>query len=244
MDAADFSATSLEIFDDNAGQIDWRMIYLGSFAGSPVGCDSNGTENGLDGTKKSVDAADLTCTVRLFFGEACESLEGAASEMPNASASLTVGDGLHVAGGTVAVPVVLNTAGQNVAAAAFVLEFDPALFSVDATDADGDGIADAIRLSVPDSVAKIVMVDDEAGEIKIALFGTSLPLPLIPDGLVANITLTGKATVAGQSAVNLAQVSMGNDQGRSIEPVLSNGGFISFLSGDSNSVFLPLMQNR
>ena len=138
-------------------------------------------------------------------------------------------------------PVVLNSAGQNVAAAAFILEYDPALFSIDLTDDNADGIPDAVAFNVPDSIAKAVSVDNAAGQAKIVVFGTSLPLPLIEDGVIANVTLTGKVSVAGESAVNLSRVSLGDDQGRSV-PVDEIGGVITF--GVRSNLYLPMMQSH
>ena len=88
---------------------------------------------------------------------------------------------------------------------------------------------------------EFVSVDDQAGQIKIAVFGTSLPLPTIEDGVIATITLYGKTSVAGQSPVNLKQVSVGDDLGRSV-PVDFDDGMIIFGIGGNSSLFLPLMQ--
>jgi hypothetical protein len=238
IDAADFSAIQLEIWDTN-NPLDWRLIYLGDYNGSPVGCDANSSRNGLDGTQPSVDIADVTCTVRLFFGEECTPIMGAASLQ--SAASLRVGSPLQIAnGGTVAVPVALDTAGQSVASAAFILEFDPALFGVDPADADGNGIPDAVAFTLPDSFAKSVLVDNEQGQIKVAVFGTSMPLPLLHDGVIATVTLYGKASVMGQSIVGLERVSLGSDQGQSLT-VVSDSGIITFGAANS-SLFLPLLQ--
>ena len=240
IDAADFSATQLEIFDANDGHIEWWLIYLGDFNGSPIGCDSNRSKNGFGPVlKRSVDAADLTCTVNLFFGEECLPIMAAADTQ---AAVVSVGSGLQMgAGGKVTAPIVLDTAGQNVAAAAFNLKYDPALFSIDTADANGDGIPDAITFSVPNSVVKAVVVDNEAGLAKFALFGVTLPLPLFQDGPIANVTLTGKVSAAGQSAVELKQVSIGDNQGRSV-PVDEIGGVITF--GAGSNLYLPMIQSH
>ena len=104
IDAADLSATQLEIFDNNEDadgvtHNEWWLIYLGAFNGSPTGCDSNVSRNGMpiDYNKRSVDAADLTCTVNLFFGLSCEPLLSPASVQ--APASLTVARDLQMGAG-------------------------------------------------------------------------------------------------------------------------------------------------
>ena len=58
IDAADFPATVLEIFDTDL-TIAWWNTHTGAFPGSPKGCDSNGSENGLTGSVPSVNAAIL-----------------------------------------------------------------------------------------------------------------------------------------------------------------------------------------
>jgi hypothetical protein len=201
-----------------------------------------------------VDAADLTCTVRLFFGKGCGGV-GAASVAPGSTPTLHVADGLEVAAGrTVAVPVVLDTEGHSVAAAAFTLRFDPAVLYLDPTDADGDGNPDVVSLDVPAAMATIVTVDAKAGRIQVALFGTSVPLALLRDGIVANIALQAKAdVVAGTSALELTQVSLGDDLGQSVS-VIAGGNDIAIapntnagVTGDDGSdqqLFLPQLHTH
>ena len=104
-------------------------------------------ENGLDGTAESVDAADIICTVLIFFDQGCEGAQAASVE---GTAGLQVADNLSAAPGqTVAVPLLLETGGANAAALTFALEYDAESLSFDASDDDGDGVPDAIVVAIP-----------------------------------------------------------------------------------------------
>lgn len=238
VDAADFAATSLEIFDNDTG-IGWWLTYTGGHEGSPAGCDSNGLRNGMKGDQPSVDSADLVCTVRLFFGETCEGVYGAA-ELDGASASLSIGSGLSAtAGQPVAVPIVLDTAGRPVAAVAFSLGYDPAVFSLNAADGDADGVPDAVRLFLPVGVAKAVRVDAQTGKVNVVAFGAGLPLPLLQDGVLASIELHVKGDAAsGISTLGLTTASLGSDRGQGV-PVAAAGSAVVIGSG---GLYLPAIQ--
>ena len=71
--AADFIAIVLEIFDAGSdplysGNPAWWRIFDGGYAGSPRGCDANGSENGAGNDSDSVTIADISCAVLVFFG--------------------------------------------------------------------------------------------------------------------------------------------------------------------------------
>jgi hypothetical protein len=234
VDAADFPATVLEIFDADGGHLEWWLTYLPTFAGSPRGCDSNASENGPSGTAASVDAGDILCTVLIFFGNTnCTGSVSTAEAL--APAELTIPAALDgAAGETIAVPVTLVTAGNNVAAAAFTLSFDPAAASFDPADGDGDGVPDAVTLNVPASMAKFVFFDAAANRIQIAVYGSALPMPLLSDGVLATVELQVKAG----GSLTLAQASLGNDAGQSV-PVTTGEGTIP-LAGDGE-LFLPFL---
>lgn len=236
IDAADFSAIQLEMWDGNLdvktdGKPDWTKISEAGYAGSPVGCDANVSRNGFNGDKDSVDVADLTCTVRLFFDEECAAIMATAVGMPDAK--LTVGSGLQVAsGGSVQVPIMLDSAGQNVAAAAFWVKYDASLFSVS---------EEAIKLNVPESMAKAIDVS-QPGIIKVAAFGMSMPFPLLQDGVIATITLQSQGSFTGQSPVELmkGQTSLSDTVARSL-PVDIDDGFI--VQDGLMNTFLPLLSS-
>ena len=232
IDAADFPATVLEIFDTDDG-LGWWLTYTGAFAGSPLGCDSNNSKNGLAGTAESVDAADIICTVLIFFGDdsctAAVSVAGA-----GAVGTLNIPDSVSGAEGeTVAIPLTLDTGGNAIAAATFTLSFDGAAASFDPTDSDGDGVPDAITLNIPASMAKTVIFNAATSRIQVAVYGTSVPMPLLSDGALATIELELKG---GTSALTLTQGSLGNDAGQSI-PV---DGITTPTQGNG-ALFLPLL---
>lgn len=239
IDAADFPATVLEIFDIDQDAPAWWKIYTGSFPGSPLGCDSDASQNGPDPAhpQPSVGAEDIICTVLVFFGnDACtEPLAMVAAVA--APASLTIpADVNGVGGATVAVPVMLKTAGHAVAAATFALTYDPAVTALDMTDADRDGVPDAISLNVPAGMAKTVSVDPAAGRIQVAVYATALPMPLLSDGTLATISLQ----VNGTSALALGAVSMGSDQGQRV-PTVNDISTEPTEGGATRSLFLPFL---
>ena len=237
VEAADFPATVLEIFDADV-DILWYNIFAMGFKGSPRGCDSNGSENGLLGNQPSVQASDLVCTVRIYFGFNCPAgvMQAAATRE---RAVLSVGAVLPAeAGSTLAMPVVLQSRGHSVAAMAFALEYDPTLFNFDATDADGDGVPDAVSIQLPSAIARMVLVED--GRIQIALFGTSLPLPVLGDGVIATVHLQAvEGAAATAEAVSLNNVSLGDDQGQPID--VDTAGSTVTIGDGAAGIFLPLI---
>jgi hypothetical protein len=242
VDAADFPATVLEIFDTDDA-ISWWRTHTGSFVGSPRGCDSNASENGPNPATplNSVDAGDITCTVLVFFGNTACTTPSAVAAAAGQTAILALPVKVEGAvGATVAVPVTLDSAGNDVAAASFVLAYDPTAASFDTTDSDADGLPDAIALNIPASMAKTVVVDADAGTIKVAVYGTSLPMALLGDGVLATI---GLELDSDASALALTQVSLGSNQGYSI-PVSVDGNTAPLFGGRNQSIFLPLLNTR
>lgn len=63
LSAADLSAIAVELFDGDGNR--WLDAPGGTFPGDSVGCDAN--------RDKTIDAADLSCTVKLIFGQSCDS---------------------------------------------------------------------------------------------------------------------------------------------------------------------------
>ncbi|MCB9156606.1 MAG: hypothetical protein H6645_05770 [Caldilineaceae bacterium] len=133
-----------------------------------------------------VNVADIICTVRLFFGDACApAVVVAADVQSGAAASLRVANVVASAGAAVDVPIMLHSNG-DLAAAGFTLNYDAASLRFDAADADGDGLPDALALHLPAGVQAWTQVSD--GQIQVALAGLSLPLPTLADGALATVT--------------------------------------------------------
>ena len=219
--AADFIAIVLEIFDANDTPYNsgpaWWLIHTGDYAGSPLGCDANGSRNGVNNSSDSITAADITCSVLIFFGHACGTgLQAAGADQAAALSVAAVANG-----GQTTIPVTLKTGGHAVAAAAFALTLGDSAF--DATDANGDGLPDAVTLNVPAGVTKSVNWNAPARRLEVALYGVSLPLPTLGDGVLATVTVNGNVTPA------LTQLSLSDANGNDL------------LAPSRTGLFLPLV---
>ena len=204
VNAGDFSAIVLETFDTDLPW--WLDAPQSDFPGSPAGCDANAS--------KYIDVADVVCTVLVVFGNsACTgnpslTVESAALAQP---ALLAVAPAVNDS--SIEVPVTLDRKGAAVAAAAFTLTYDPQQVAFDSSDADGDGLPDAVVFTTNPALKRSVSVDAASGRIKIAVYGLSLPLPTLDDGLLATVRLQPLADqpLAGLSLVDAA---LGSDAGR------------------------------
>lgn len=238
INAADFPSLILEIFDTDVAQSWWRSAEQG-FHGSPRGCDANASQNGQSHDQASVDAADIICTVLVFFGHTSCTNGQVLAAHTGTSAMLSVASPPAAAPGqTVAVPLTLNTAGNRVAAATFALTFDPAYLSFDSSDADNDGVPDAILLHIPANLSVSANYNASQHRLEVALFSLALPMPLLTDGALATVTLhvTNTAMVA-TTPLTLSLVSLGDDQGQNV-PVNAKDGLLQI----GNSAFLPVIQ--
>lgn len=219
--AADFIAIVLEIFDTNDtlynSQPAWWLSYTGDYAGSPLGCDANGSANGANNSSDSVTAADIICSVLIFFGHTC----GTGVQAAGVDQSATLSVAAVANGGQTSIPVTLQSGGHAVAAVAFALELGNSAF--DPTDANGDGIPDAVTLNVPAGVTKSVIWNAAAKRLEVVLYGASLPLPTLADGLLATVTISGGATPT------LSQVSLSDADGNDL------------LAAPVRGLFLPLI---
>jgi hypothetical protein len=238
VDAGDTISCVLEIFDGDGSF--WQDAAGGSFAGSPQGCDSN--------QDTEINAGDIICTVLIIFqGQgACGQAVAAAGAGAPVAAALTLADAITAApGAPAALPVQLSTNGNSVAAAVFTLAFDPALLHFDPTDADGDGVPDALTFNVPADFVKSVTVAGP-GRIQIVLADLALPLATLPDGLLATLNVTTDPAADGKTAeiafATDAAPSLGADSGVDV-PVLVDGGsvVISATPSERNSsrILLP-----
>jgi hypothetical protein len=129
--AADFTSVVLEIFDASddpltAGSPAWWRIYEGGFGGSPLDCDANASENGSSDTSDSVTAADIICTVLVFFDYT--SCTQPTSQVRSASVATLAAPQAQpaLAGNTVDVALSLDSGDNRIAAAAFALQLDSA----------------------------------------------------------------------------------------------------------------------
>ncbi len=95
-------------------------------------------------------------------------------------------------GATVDVPVELTTNLSTLAGLAFSVDFEATCLSFDPTDADADGIPDAVDIPLPASFSAVVFFDlgDTDGELDFVLFADDPTTTTFSDGTVATVTFT------------------------------------------------------
>ncbi|MEZ4711444.1 MAG: Ig-like domain-containing protein [Caldilineaceae bacterium] len=240
INAADFPALVLEIFDTDAPDSHtWWRIFEQGFNGSPLGCDANASRNGVNNNKPSVNAADIICTVLVFFGNDSCTQPGVQAASAADVASLSAPQNLAAAAGEeVAVDLTLNTGANSVAAATFALALDTSKVTFDATDANEDGVPDAITFNAPASMTKSVTWNAEQSRIEVALFGATLPLPTLSDGVLATVTLDVAGNASGDAPLTLDLVSLGDDRGADVE-VNDVDGLLRI--GGNGDIYLPIV---
>jgi hypothetical protein len=242
--AADFIGVVLEIFDATntkyQNQPAWWLTHTGDFAGSPLGCDANNSRNGLDNSSASITAADIICSVLIFFGHPCGTGVQAASA---AQAHLAVADAQATVGATTTLTVTLNTGGNGIAAATFALGLDPAVLHFDTTDADEDGVPDAITLNTPPGMSRSVTWNPAAKRLEVAVFGMSLPLPTLTDGTLATVSIAvANDTTANSTPLALDLVSFSDADGNDL-PFTEQDGTLTITGNTAppKGLFLPLV---
>ncbi len=245
INAGDFPAIVLEIFDNDSDNAWWKT-YLGSFIGSPLGCDANNSKNGTGNTPvDSVDAADISCAVLVYFdgNPPCSTGGSPVAAGKLATATLQIGDSLTAqAGETLNVPITLETAGNRVAAAAFALDFDEAKLNFDPADNDNDGIPDAIHFNTSARFTKIVHYNAELSRVEVAIFGVTVPLPVLDSGAVATVTLQVNAASDTSSApLHLVKASLGSDQGQTVPLTVVDQDAQITGQAANKAVYLPLV---
>jgi hypothetical protein len=122
------------------------------------------------------------------------------------------------------VPLVLETGGQAVAGVAFALALDASAF--DPRDADGDGLPDAVTLTVPAAMNKAVIWNAAANRLEVALYGTSLPLPTLSDGVLATVEINATASVTPPT---LTLVSLSDASGNDLPTAPPTGLFLPLI---------------
>lgn len=217
IDAGDLTACVLEIFDDDGNF--WLDAPGGAFPGT-VGCDAN--------RDTVIDAGDLTCTALLIFNgpDACSAQGLTLTQQP---AQLTIGAAVPAgaAASRPAVPVVLTSNGQPIAAVTFALTLGD---TFDATDNNGDGLPDAVQFhGLPDGVA--VTTTWHAGNLDVMIADPSAPFVTLADGPLLTVI------VDRVSAVGFAETippSLGNVTGQSVPVQISTAAI--------TQLFLPVVR--
>ena len=237
--AGDFSATALEIFDaessDSSGDRplpdSWLWTPLGERAFSARGCDSNGD--------RTMVVADLQCTVRIFFGAACNSAAPAAAAAGIAAPAVVSAPSAAApaAGQVASVPLMLQTNSHDVAAFAASVSFDPARLKLDPTDRDDDGVPDAVHFQLPAGMYRAATYDAAAGKVDVVATGVVMPLPKLADGVLVTLDLQAANNAGGTVALTLGNVSLGDSNGGTVPAVMEATAPLS----PSGRVYLPVL---
>lgn len=176
------------------------------------------------------------------------------SATPNATPAtgplLTLGTAVpgH-AGALVALPVAFAANSHAIAQVVFSIDFDQICLAFDPTDADNNGMPDAIHLTLAPGFTGTATVDltDTAGELDFVVSDMTQPLAPLPTGVLMTIDFTVRTTAACQptapatylAAVNFAAdppASFGSTTGASVPGQTANGSVVitAFQPGDCN----------
>ncbi|MGB0385106.1 MAG: cohesin domain-containing protein [Ardenticatenaceae bacterium] len=131
----------------------------------------------------------------------------------------------------VTVPMNLATNGSNISSIAFSVDLDENWLTLDSSDNNGDGIPDAVALSLPSGFIGSVSFDgsDTDGEIDVAIFSFS-PSATLSDGQIAAITFdVGNPSTTTEAAVNFSLnpvASFGDPAGNDVPGTTDDGSVL------------------
>jgi uncharacterized repeat protein (TIGR01451 family) len=110
------------------------------------------------------------------------------------------------------VAVNFTSAGFDIAATTFSVDFDESCLQFDPTDSDANGVPDAITFATPASLQAMVTADlgDNDGELDFFIADTSLPLETFADGVLATIRFTTSCLPPADESL-LVEVGFSND---------------------------------
>jgi len=173
----------------------------------------------------------LLCGLLLLLAASSAALHARPADDPAVSAVpvLAIADEVPAsAGGTVQVPMSFTSDGSAIAALTFVIEYDTTWLTFNPTDANGDGIPDALGFSLPVGFsASVPDIDPTAGTISIFVGDTTAPLAALPDGVIATLTFdVGNPSSATSTVVGFAStpaVSFGSTAGESVPGIAESG---------------------
>ena len=145
------------------------------------------------------------------------------TEEPGPDLAITAATGQQQGNATVNVffrpgPVTPGPGGSDrIAAAVFSIDYDETKLGFDSSDSSGDGIPDAIILSLPAAFEMTVFFDpsDTTGELDFAIVDLGA-LATFPGGNLCSITFVDQASTPGTTTVAFAgtpEVSIADDQG-------------------------------
>jgi len=180
-----------------------------------------------------------------FMGWAGNGAVAASPSQPTAQPTLNIASDVPARpGDVVVVPLSFKANEAAIASLAFSVDFDADLLSIDPTDADGDGIPDAVALHLPGAFVATVMLDpgDTDGEIDFVITDLLPPLAELPDGSLVEMTFTVAQAAASQTAaVRFSRdpaPSFGSTAGASV-PGVSVDGSVRIMAGPAALLHLP-----
>ena len=245
VDAGDLSALVLEIFDGD--DVLPANVPGGTFPGNPVGCNPN--------QDLVVDAGDISCDVLIIWGGGSAGCTGVSTSLSSIKdltdapefipVEIVIPDQVQaLKGRTVILPINFNPASSQVNSLIFSIDFDQTWLAFDNTDADLDGVPDAITFNLPSGFVAGVTYDaaDTDGELDVALYNLTGSTAL-SSGTFMNITLStgnpaGDFLAVVKSSID-PSASFGSTSGLSVLGVVQDG---STRLADYLMTFLPFMK--
>lgn len=174
----------------------------------------------------------------------------APAQLPDDAPSLSIPSLIHAqAGAAVSVPVHFTAGGNPISSLALSVDFDQDWLVFDPSDADEDGIPDAVHFQVAPAFGVVAAYDpaDTDGELDLLVADFSPPMAAIADGVIVSITFTTNPPFANQEAsVAFSQappVSFGSASGQSL-PGGGIGGSVWIIADPAalKYLYLPLMR--
>lgn len=145
-------------------------------------------------SRQLVQAGDHSAIVKILSNDPDENPVTIPVTLHVVGPELTMATTEGYFGRLVTVPITLNTNALGVAATTFSIDYDTNCLEFDPADNDGDGIPDALALSLPAGFQASIQVDltDTNGEIDLFIADAFPPLTTLTDGLLATLALTAR----------------------------------------------------
>jgi hypothetical protein len=245
VDAGDLSGLILEIFDGD--DVLPKDTPGGTFPGNPVGCNPN--------QDMVVDAGDLSCTVLIIWGGGSAACSGGTNALSRSmlfpdKVSLAIPDQVPaVANQQVALPVSLDTQGNDVSSIVLSIDYDQSWLSFDDGDLDKDGLPDAIRFNLPEGYVASASFDpqDKDGEIDMVIYFPGLGQNPLPSDEILTVLLNAGEPegdfVANVKSSSDPRSSYGSSAGQSLAGTVTDGSVLIFGTAFSRT-FLPVTINE
>ena len=109
-------------------------------------------------------------------------------------------------------PIRFTSDDARVSSISFSVDYDETCLEFDSTDGDSDGIADSVKLMVPEAFGTTRVVHDSGdadGEIDTVIADTEHPIEAMPDGVIMEIALA--VTEEASCSEEVAAVAFSSD---------------------------------